>query len=50
MATKFRCKNILFSKQSPYQYIEVVETVGVGRMLVHDGIIMLSERDEFVLP
>ena len=48
MATKFRCKNILFSKQSPYQYIEVIEVAGMGRMLIHDGIVMLSERDEFV--
>ena len=48
MATKFRCRDILFSKQSKYQYVEVLDTVGNGRMLFHDGIVMLSDKDEFI--
>ena len=47
--TRFRCKEVLFSDKSEYQYIDVVETQGHGRMLLNDGIVMLSERDEFVL-
>ena len=46
--TRFRCKKVLFSGKSDYQYIDVVETQGHGRMLLNDGIVMMSERDEFV--
>ncbi len=45
---KFLCKKILFSKQSPYQKVEVVETDYFGRMLLNDDIIMICEKDEFV--
>ncbi|MCH8843456.1 MAG: polyamine aminopropyltransferase [SAR324 cluster bacterium] len=38
----------LFKGQSPYQMIEVVETLEFGRMLVVDGAIMFTARDEFV--
>ena len=47
-STRFRCKKVLFSGQSRYQYIDVVETVGHGKMLLNDGIVMFSEKDEFV--
>ncbi len=46
--TRFRCKKVLFSDKSTYQYIDVVETKGHGRILLNDGIVMLSEKDEFV--
>ncbi len=46
--TRFRCTKVLFSGKSRYQYIDVVETAGHGRMLLNDGIVMLSEKDEFV--
>ena len=46
--TRFRCKKVLFSGKSKYQYIDVVETAGHGRMLFNDGIVMFSEKDEFV--
>ena len=46
--TRFRCKQVLFSGKSEYQYIDVVETTAHGRMLLNDGIVMLSEKDEFV--
>ncbi len=46
--TRFRCRKVLFSGRSEYQYIDVVETESHGRMLLNDGIVMLSERDEFV--
>ena len=45
---KFLCKKILFSDQSPYQKVEIVETDYFGRVLLNDDIIMISEKDEFV--
>ena len=42
------CSGILHSSQSRYQKIEVVESVDFGRMLVLDGVINLTERDEFI--
>jgi len=44
----FKVEKNLFSETSPYQRIDIYETSGHGRMLFNDGIIMLSERDEFV--
>ncbi|MDI3327784.1 MAG: polyamine aminopropyltransferase [Alicyclobacillaceae bacterium] len=37
----------LHSEQSRYQRIDVLETVDYGRMLVLDGMVMCTERDEF---
>ncbi len=39
---------ILFSEQSPYQKVEVFETDTWGNLLTIDGMVMLSEKDEFV--
>ena len=47
-ATRFRTSRVLFSGKSAFQHIDVVETTGQGRMLLNDGIVMLSERDEAV--
>jgi spermidine synthase len=44
----FKVKKSLFSGKSPFQQIDVVETLGHGNMLLNDGVVMLSERDEFV--
>ena len=41
-------RETLFSAQSPYQKIEVIETVGFGRVLIIDGVFMTSEYDEFL--
>lgn len=38
----------LHEEQSPFQKIEVWETEGWGRMLAIDGIIMLTERENFL--
>lgn len=38
----------LFDEQSPFQHIEVYATAGFGNLLVIDGYIMLSERDNFL--
>ncbi len=43
----FRVKNILYSDQSEFQSVDIVDTIGHGKMLLNDGLVMLSERDEF---
>ncbi len=47
-AMRFRVTKVLFAEKSPYQRVEIVETAGHGRMLLNDGLVMISERDEFV--
>ncbi|UCH06077.1 MAG: polyamine aminopropyltransferase [Deltaproteobacteria bacterium] len=42
------CNGILHSKRSRFQKIEVVDSLDFGKMLVLDGVINVSERDEFV--
>lgn len=41
-------KKLLFSEQSEYQTVEVYETDTWGNLMTIDGMVMLSERDEFV--
>lgn len=38
----------LFSGQSEFQKVDILDSVEFGRMLVIDGITMITERDEFV--
>lgn len=44
----FKVEKTLFSGQSRFQKVDVVMTRSHGVMLLNDGCIMLSERDEFV--
>ena len=44
----FKVEKTLFSDTSPYQRIDIYKAAGHGNMLFNDGIIMLSERDEFI--
>ena len=44
----FRVREVLASRSSEYQHIQVLETEDAGKMLVIDGTVMLSTRDEFV--
>lgn len=46
--TRFRCEKVLFSGKSKYQHIDVIQTKAHGRILLNDGIVMFSEKDEFV--
>jgi spermidine synthase len=48
MILRYKVKRRLFAGQSPFQRVEVVETESYGRMLFNDGVVMISERDEFV--
>ena len=42
-----KVKEELVNKQSAFQKIQVFNTETYGRMLVLDGVIQLTERDEF---
>jgi spermidine synthase len=46
IAQRYRVRQVLFSEQSPFQRVEIVETEGLGKMLLHDGLVMITERDE----
>jgi spermidine synthase len=46
--TSFKLKKRLFKGKSSFQTVEVVETAGHGKLLLIDGMTMVSERDEFV--
>ena len=47
-AFRFRVTDVLFSGKSPFQHVDVVQTADHGKMLLNDGFVMLTERDEFV--
>ena len=39
---------VLFSEETPFQKVEILETDAWGNMMTIDGMVMLSEKDEFV--
>jgi len=43
-----RIKDMLHTETTPYQQIAVYDTFLNGKLLVIDGLVMLSEKDEFV--
>lgn len=43
----FKAKKVLFKKRSDYQEIEVIENEHFGKMLVLDGLVQTTEKDEF---
>lgn len=45
-SVKIMFKQLLESYQSPFQKIDIYDTVPYGKMLVHDDVIMLTEFDE----
>ena len=38
----------IFSARSEFQQVDVLETPGFGKVLLLDGLVMLTERDEFI--
>lgn len=48
LGMKFRTTKHLFSKKSPFQQVDIYNTVTHGRLLAHDGLIMVTEKDEFI--
>ena len=47
-AMKYKVEKVLFSGKSDFQSVDVVETKGYGKMLLNDGLVMVTERDEFI--
>jgi len=47
VATSLRIRNVIYSKQSKIQRIDIFETADLGRIFALDGTIMLNERWEF---
>jgi spermidine synthase len=44
----FGLESVLFTGRSEYQHVQVLQTDAFGRLLALDGLVMLTERDEFV--
>lgn len=40
--------NFLYKEKSPYQKVEVIDTYAYGKMLTLDGMVMTTEKDEYV--
>jgi len=47
LGLRLKVEQVLFSGRSEFQTVDVVETKGHGKMLLNDGLIMVTERDEF---
>jgi len=45
---RFKVEKVLYSEKSEFQTVDVVQTKGHGKMLLNDGLVMITERDEFV--
>mgnify|MGYP002682209745 CR=1 FL=1 len=43
----FQVDEVLFQGRSPYQNIEVVQNSFLGKVMLLDGLVMLTEKDEF---
>jgi len=48
MAFSLRLKAKLHEEQTPFQKIEIYDTVGFGKLMVIDGCVMLTDRDNFI--
>ena len=46
--TGFQVNNVLFSQKSSYQRVDILETSYFGKVMLIDGLMMVSEKDEFV--
>lgn len=42
-----KVREILYSKQSKFQKIDVIDTYAYGKVLLIDGLVMTTEKDEF---
>lgn len=48
LGMNYKVEKVLFSGKSEFQSVDVVETKGHGKMLLNDGLVMVTERDEFI--
>jgi spermidine synthase len=44
----YKTKSVLFNQQSEFQSVEVIETEAFGKMMLLDGLVMITDVDEFV--
>jgi len=44
----FRVEKTLFSRRSAFQQVDIVQSCDHGLILLNDGVVMLTERDEFI--
>lgn len=47
-AQRFRAERVIFEQKSEFQDIRVFDTSGFGRVLMIDGVIQTTEKDEFI--
>ena len=45
--TRYRIKGVLYEEKSEFQHIQLVDTHEFGKMLLLDGIVQTTEKDEF---
>jgi spermidine synthase len=48
ITTAFRISRLLHEEQTAYQHLEIYESPAFGRMLVLDGAVQTTEREEFI--
>lgn len=48
LALRFKTTEHLFSKQSPFQKVDIYNTLSHGKLLAHDNLVMTTEKDEFI--
>lgn len=47
-AISFRTERLLHSEKTPFQTIEIYQTTNWGKLMVLDGCVMVTERDNFI--
>lgn len=48
ITSAFRVTRLVHAEQTPYQHLEIYESPVFGRMLVLDGAVQTTDRDEFI--
>ena len=48
LGLKFKVLDYLYSDRSEFQKIDIVQTESHGKLLAHDGMVMVTEKDEFI--
>ncbi|QIB27749.1 polyamine aminopropyltransferase [Caloranaerobacter azorensis] len=44
----FKVKKHLYSEKSPFQQVDFIDTYEFGKVLLLDGLVMVTEKDEFI--
>lgn len=45
---KFKITEKIFSEKSPFQQVDIYKTYSHGKLLAHDGMVMITEKDEHI--